>query len=735
MGIAPEDFEYAVNLIDSGFIFEEFALNYISQILGYEFIPVGGFKDRGIDGLEYSYTRKGIKKTIYQVSIVKNSSNKIERTLIKLIENKVDFDRIFYVTNQTVKDQDLLIDKLYTKYKKQVTIWDLKWLSSKINCNQGTLNIFHTFIDSYLHDFSKPGKLYVVGDLVDDPRLFVFLRQQWDSNKENDNLEVILADSLVLFALEGTDSDKRIFMTEDEILKAISKKIAFDPKILYGIIKDRIQIMSTKPRKIKYHKDVNGYCLPYETRVEIQKRNLKDARLHKIFLSQSSNMLRKRLKDVGVDVKNCIPLLEETFNQIYYKQGLEFSDFILKGENPEAFEKNLEDTISSVVDQSSVVEKNKELIKPPLIMTIREMIYNGTLEQKEFLEKLSNTYLMMFLVQCDPKIGLYFSSLASKQAIYVCTSVLVPALSEYYLKPENRRHYNLLKGAKQTGVKLLINETILKELIAHFKMTINHYEKFYKDEEKVYLKDEIQTLYIEEILIRAYFYAKVRKKVNKFYDFIDTFVSPNLRNAEDDLIAWLKEEFGISFIAEESLGIKIDPQEEEKLFDTLVKLKKSKTKARTDTKIILTIYAIRKKNNEAGKKDIFGYRTWWLSIDTMTMAAINKVFKDKYNVSCYMRPDFLYNYICLSPRITEIKDSYKLMFPSLIGVNISYHLPSEIIDCVHQSMEEHKSKNKSRRSAILGDLGYKLITDKACRTKSFVKHYLDEQLLNIAEEK
>lgn len=494
-----------------------------------------------------------------------------------------------------------------------------------------------------------------------------------------------------------------------------------------------MKFLSTKHRKIKYHCDIDGYCLPYESRLEIQDKNLADACLHETFRTQSAAMLQKQFRNVGVSIKDCVTLMESAFNTIYYQQGLEFAAFVLKGENQDAFEKDLGDTISQVVDTSSVVEKNKEIVKSALMITIREIIYNGTHEQKVFLEKLSTTYLMLFLLQCDPKLGTFFNSLASKLKVYVCTSILIPAMSEYFLKPENRRHWNLLKGAHDSGVKLLINETILGELISHFQMILKKFEDFYKDDEDVYLNNEILILYIDEIMIRAYFYERMRGNIHNFNEFIENFVSRNLSNAETELTAWLHEEFGIEFVSNASLGISLNMEEKRSLFEALRKRKSAAPKAENDTKLILTIYAIREKNNEGGTNDIFGYRTWWLSKDTTTMKAVNEVFQYKYRVSCYMRPDFLYNYISLAPRPGAIKKSYKAMFPSLLGVNISYHLPQDVINCVHSCMKEHRTKNKARRSALLQSLAEKLRTDPKCRTRVYVKHYLDEKLKGIVE--
>lgn len=452
-GIDPKFFEFALSKIDDGFIFEHFCKSYLSKILGYEFIPVGGIKDRGIDGLEHLFSRKGHEKRIYQFSIVKDCEFKIKDTCKKLEGNNIEYDQLTYVTNQDPQKVDLIIDKVIEIYGKPISVFGVQWLSAHVNDSKSTIEVYRTFIDSYLHEFNKPGKSYIVGNLIDDPRLFVFLRQQWDVYRRDLELDKILADTLILYALEDTDPDKGIVKTEEEILQRIRSLLKYDPKLLHPVVKKRLKTLSKKPdRKIKYHLKLGGYLLPYETRIELQKRNIEDSILHENFKKELEKNFRNYLKDAEVKVKDCLRLIETLLNQLYYQQGIEFADFILHSASEGAFDKSLPDLVSRVVDESSVVIKNKENVKTALLMTIRDVVYNGTYEQKVFLRKLSNTYTMLFLAHCDPKITTFFNSLASNLNIYVCTSILIPAMSEYYLDTVNRRHWNLLQSAHDAGI-------------------------------------------------------------------------------------------------------------------------------------------------------------------------------------------------------------------------------------------------------------------------------------------
>ncbi len=731
-GIDPKDFEFVLSKIEDGFIFEKFTCSFLSGVLGYNFIPQGGVKDRGIDGLEHLYSREGYERHVYQFSIEKNLPHKLMRTLVKLTENNIDFDQLVFATNQLFPEKDKFIDEAFDKYKKPVHIWDASWFCSNINKSEATVNAYRVFVDSYLCEFNKPGKSYIVGDMVSDPRLFVFLRQQREANRQDLGLDKILADSLIIFSLENTDPDEGIVKTQAEILDSIKNYIKFDPVLLHKLIIKRLGVLSSNPRRIQCHKKLKGYCLPYETRLQIQKKNIEDIALHDKFKLSMESRLKTYLHGADLKVRDCVVLVEELINRIFYEQGMEFADFVLKGENQDAIEKKLPDLIATTVDNSSVINKNQEGVKTALLMMLRDVIYNGSVLEKDFLKRLSNTYMMLFLVQCDPKLTMYFSSMASNLNIYVCTSIIIPALSEFYLDSINRRHWNLLKGAHEAGVRLVINETILQELIGHFKRIIRIFDEEYKGSEDLYTNEK-EILFIEEILIRAYFYARMRGKTSSFRDFLENFFNPDnigSQSIEHDIIIFLKEEFGIEYFTDKSRDIHINPEEERQLFEKLKILKHSDHKAMVDVRIILAIYAFREKRNEKADRGIFGYKTWWLSKDVLTHKTLCGLL-NKNIVSCYIRPDFLYNYISLAPRKPEVDEAFKNMFPTMVGVNISFHLPTEITDFVHKQIKEHRAKNPTRMKAILGDLAERLTMDPSYRTREKVGHYLDDKLREL----
>jgi len=734
--IDEKGYQFALSEIKDGFIFEKYIHCFLGSTLSYSFIPIGGSKDGGVDGLNYVYSLKGKENQIFQISTESDIPGKIDDTMSKLIKNGKSVDSLTYITNRVFNNIEETSDSFFDKYKVPLRIFDLRWLSSHSNDNASAIQCYYTFIDTYLHKWQKPSQEVVVADLDRDPRVYIYLRQQLDRSETSVKLDEILADGLIMFALEDTNPDEGKFKSKEEIFSLLEKYVKFSSKTLENLIEDRLEYLITKPRSVRFHIKQNGYCLPFETRTLIQERNLIDGGLANTFTLQTEALVKKNLDAEGVSVKDVATLLQETIHKLYYKQGLEFSNFILTGDNKDVVEENLHSTVAQIVDESKVVEKNRTAVKNAIIYSIREIVYRGTNEQVEYLKCLSNTYLTMFMLQWDPKLATYFQAMASDMNIFVDNSIIIPALSEFYLDDKNKRHWNLLKGAKLAGINLLINETIMSELVAHFRMLQGMYFNLFEPMLDVYNSpDEI--LFVNEIMMRAFLYAKMQGKVNEYSDYIENFLDPDLKTAKEDLVLFLKEEFGIEYKSNEDLGIKIDQDKFKKVSEHLMHQKEGKSankKAENDAHMMLTIYKMREVFNEQTTTGIFGYKTWWLSKDTSTYRSVIQVLgEDNYPISCYMRPDFIYNYIALAPNKTEVDEVYKTLFPSLLGVNISYHIPSELADTIQQRMIEFVDKPPHVIKRILRRLSDNLKSDPRIRNRETINLFLDDELRKFNE--
>ncbi len=502
-------------------------------------------------------------------------------------------------------------------------------------------------------------------------------------------------------------------MTRAEILAKIGSAVKFDSRVIGDLIDERLNQLSRKPRRIHYHTSQDAYALDYQERLAIQIRNLNDVSLDEAFERDTRKSIESNVPSELANETDFYPIIRTLLQRLFYQQGVEFTNFVLGDSSKDVFKKSLPELVSQVVNESKIITSDLQRVKVYVLTVIRDITYNGTRRQKEFLSRLSHTYLMLLLLQCDPKICTFFTSLAGKLRIYVGSSIIIPALSERFLGEENRRYTNLLKGAREGGVTLQINRAILSEIAAHLRMVKKKYEEYFEHNEDLY-EDEATIPYILEIIIRAYFYARMRKQVKSFVEFIGAFVSPSMYRLDDSVVGLLKSDFDINFITNESLGIHLDREELKRIEDQLVEYKKLRSywgaekRARLDATVILTIHALRERDNESGEAGIFGYKTWWLTSDITTQTAATDVVGTKYSASCYMRPDFLYNYISLAPKKGEIDEAFEEMFPTLLGINVSWQLPDEVAIMAQQYVMEHKEKSPARVKSDLRELSDEL---------------------------
>ena len=720
-GFSSSDVKDILNLIEDGFLFERFGQEFLSARLGYKFLSSGGIKDRGIDGLEYISESDKNQKSIFQISIDKKPEIKIKHTIQKLEDNKISFSRLTYLTNVQIKNKDKLIDQYIDQKEIILRIFDSSWIADNANNSEATKSVIENFIKNHLRKYQKPGEGLIVNDYLANPNLYVYLMHQIGRSEDIQNLNQNLIDTLILYSLRDTDPDQSIFLSSDAIVSSVKELLDFEIEKIQTKINKRLKQLSKKSnKKVNHHTDINKYCLPYATRLQIVSNNAKDKVLYDIFHLEAEEVIKKNLKAKSVRVRDISTLLHKILEKIFYRQGLEFSDFLLNKGCRDTFEGNLSDTVDEILNESSVIDKNRSQVKNALIVSIRQLIYHGSKEVKQYLYSLSKTYLMLFLLKCDPNIVDFFQTMAGNLTIFVCTSILVPAFSEIYLEPQNQRYWSLLKSAKSKGVNLVVNDTIISELDFHIKRSKHLFDTEYKNYIDFY-SDGAEDL-VDQILVRAYIYALKEGNATTYDKFIDNFITIDGENTKQELIDFLYEEFGIHYITKDDINVEIEKNEFDDLVNELAEFKKSRDKARSDANLILTIYAIRKKYGEE-KSSLDGYKTWWLSSDTMTHKSVCKIFKKKYPVSCYMRPDFLYNYISFTPQKEAVAEVYKKTFPNLLGMHISNHIPHDISTSIRKMIQDHSEKMDGRVKAKIRSLVDKL--------KSNPEYHYKEKLVSF----
>ena len=102
--------------------------------------------------------------------------------------------------------------------------------------------------------------------------------------------------------------------------------------------------------------------------------------------------------------------------------------------------------------------------------------------------------------------------------LYLGSDILVKALSERYLPPEDQVARNLLKMSSQAGISLYLSECVLEEVYTHIRGTYFEFLNYFAHVEP-YITNEIARN-SSKILIRSYFYAKKEGMVRGWKEYL-----------------------------------------------------------------------------------------------------------------------------------------------------------------------------------------------------------------------
>ncbi|EQA1683048.1 TPA: hypothetical protein ACT919_001905 [Enterobacter roggenkampii] len=710
--VKKELFEVALNKV-TGFEFEDFACAFMAALEGRNFIPLGGVHDGGADGLSDKELYQAESTNVfYQMTIQSDYKSKIRMTINRL----KDFNRtprvLYYVTSKVISHIDKEEDELSEELGVIIKIRDAKYIGVHINDTQATKAAYYQFLASKTEHLSKVGASTELGfsDFVKDPSVFVFLQHEMSESQGNRKLIHSITDTLILWALRDTDPDKGLFMNKEEIKEAIISSFPWANYFINNNLKNRLSSLKSKEvngREIRWYKNDKKYCLPFETREAIKLENSVDELLAIDFMKEIKEQCNLKF---SLSPKRCQVISEITkviIQRVFERQGLMLASFI---SDPDSSVNEKELVISDCIED--VLIKSK--IKPEDIADYRNYIekilndvfYHSTENQRKYLLQLSKTYVLLFTLKADPRIVDYFSSMCSKFMLFLGSDIIVKALSERYLQKEDQQCKNLLQSAALSGVKLRMSTAVLEEVYTHIRNTNYEFHNHFRTIEN-HITTEIARN-SSKILIRAYFYARKAGLVRTWESYINQFVSYDEitnNSGREELKRYLVSEYSLTFIENEELSSYSNAKEVKELADTLVENdeKKHDVLAHNSALLVHGIYGLRIKNNESNNGSPFGYGTWWLTNQTRIQKHTAELVR-KHSSKYIMRPEFLLNFLSLSPSAEQVRKTYGNIFPSNIGIQFGHRLKEDAFHAVLDKVKEWSDYEPGRVTALVSKL-------------------------------
>jgi len=725
--VRPALLEAALEEAD-GFTFEEFGNSFLGAIRGESFVPLGKNQDGGADAFldEPPAEVTGEKiKLFYQASRQKDEKAKIRHTVRRLKEFGREPDKVIYVTSRNVKHIDQVCEELEEELCVRIAIRDRGYIMSHINDNEGTKDAYHNYL-APINDRLALSSTTVdspLSDAITHPEVYLFLSKEYSGDGSNEALIKSVTDTLILWALEGTDPEKSIFLTKEQLEEKITK--SFGEKIfkaLKGLIPYRLKALSVSPkenRRIRVHKK-SSYALPYETRESIKDQNAEDVTLRAAILDileqRCENFLPDKNKDASED---CSTIAYDSLVKCFEYEGLQLYNFLDSACEVDDVKISISDIVDDVIEARRIKDK-EYIIKDAVIKSIHDSFYKGTPEEKRLFEKLSKAYTIFFMLKADPKITEYFSKMKSKFHILVGTEIILEALSEISLNNLDQPTINTLKAISKAGGKLYLTDMVANEVITHIQATDYEFINKYQWAENNF--DFYTRQQADRILIQSYLRAKSEpaegKEAPKNWEaylngFVDYGELHKDRQAKDDIIRFLQFEFGLQHVSLDDvydLFTDEDHVDVEQVFSSLKRHKKNEMLAKNDA--LMAVYTFCRRTEAAERSEIcnLGYKTWWLTREKSILPHVQYLINR--NCSKFMiRPEFLLNFIQLLPDAGQVRKSFGEAFPTTMSLALARHIEPGVFSNLMAELKIATEMKDSRRALAIRKLSDKLKGD------------------------
>ena len=711
----------------SGTEFEQFCHVFLTAVIGVELVPMGGVHDGGADaflgeGLLQNNQEK--PDNFYQVTTQADHRSKIRHTVSRLREVGREPKFVNYCTSRTISMIDSEEEVLSSELHIRVRIRDRKWFISNINHSPQTIAAFNSYLSpqlSFLNDFSTTSNIKALPD-VSARTMCVFLGQEIDRRRGNTDLLEAVTDSLILWALEDTNPDPGNFMMRQDILHKIEETLPSAKQFIRGVFDNRIRLLASKNnptgREVRWYKKDDKFCLPYETR-EI----IKDEKTEDEFLKTKIMDLYRQRANEYLDDSNIVSLSDQMANiahraleLTFEKEGLMLAAFLSRENTESQYDGTISDQVNDAIEEANLTGATAVRSKETALAVLQQAFYNSTEEERIYYGKLSRTYTLMFTLRNEPKIVEYFKSMSSNLVLFVGTDIIVRALSERYLALEDQMTINMLRILREVGSSLVLTEITVREVQAHINSTNNEFQNLFADLER-HVDKEIAR-HADKILIRSYFYAKCDPLIDTGPDNWQEFIGQicsyrKLHLTEESRIEvknYLIQKFDFKYLDDEDLEEITDENEVLELAEKLREVKSEDVLAINDAKHILGIYGKRREMGENHKSNPYGYRTWWLTHEVRVRSVTTEIVKRR-GAEYIIRPEFILNFIALSPTTEQVRQSYNTVFPTLLGIRLSNRIKKDIFHRVMKDVQEVRKVDEARANAMMIEMSNKLKGD------------------------
>ncbi len=726
----------------SGTRFERFAKHVFASVFGESFVPLGGVHDGGADGVISSFVQEvtGKVNTFAQFSATDPGKARIKILDTVAMLQKVGRSprQLIYATSEKLPKADLIAQEVFDKHGVMVAIRDYERIHGYVNDN---FDVNRAFYAEFVPDIDRLAKAAnirspVVSEFAKDPTVFVFLNHELRDRFSRDKLNSRVLDALIYWTLRATDPGGPL-MSRKQVADAIQVAFPTAKSVLLPLLDARLGELSKKgstgEERLRHYSADDTYCLPFSMRSSLAMESATAEAHQRAFRSE----IEKRLLDesghklANGDLEVCATLVFVTVHRYFVEQGIVLAAFYERrlGEIRIA-DQVVEDTM--VIALSELEEAKR--VSPAMIgycmAALRGVFYQTSEVERAYMAYLSRTSCLFVTMQSAPRLLEYLNQLGGNFRFLVGADLIVKALSEQYLPPEQQQVANLLLVSKNLGSELVLTEPVLEEVFTHVRAADLEFENHYLTQEPYLRQEHISEC--DRILIRAYFYAKQGENGPRSWKaYVNQFTDPDgLRSrsesARQALRGLLIQRFGMAYMSIDELKSLVPAPRVQELAQKLEEFRQAKNEVLSynDALMVYATYAQRHIHKETGIYDGFGFRTWWLTKETTILSMTGALVHAEGGTPYIMRPEFILNFIALAPKASEVRKAFGDLLPTTAGMQLGRYLGDDVMHSLFDDVQEWSELQPERVGVIIGERVNRLKYDRFKQYSQQVGHVI-----------
>ena len=130
--------------------------------------------------------------------------------------------------------------------------------------------------------------------------------------------------------------------------------------------------------------------------------------------------------------------------------------------------------------------------------------------------------------------------------------------------------------------------------------------------------------------------------------------------------------------------------------------------AKNDATLALAVYGRRAQRGELSRVSDLGYRTWWLTEETHILEESEGLINNHEGAPYMMRPVFLLNFLALAPSSAEVRETYRTIFPTMLGIRLGKRMEGTEYDKLMRSVGDTIAMEEGRLHAAMGEMSNRL---------------------------